>query len=410
MEFLVNFIKSRIQTKFNRSSLMVLITTLTMITSTSIAQTGTTLSETPSIGDINAVKTPSFPYVAEITGDNVNVRSGPGTNYYSCGSLNRGDKVEVVGEQFGWIRIVPPASCFCWVSMQYISVNLDNPAVGTVTGEGVRVYAGSDSVEPIHSTSELVRLSRGYKIKLLGEEKDDYFKISPPSGAYLWISTQYTKPISSVTTETPAATGTSTAGGETSAVTNPDANAVTPPTFSVEALKLKDFYAIQDKIKAERAKPAEQQNYTEIKKAITELVNNKEAGKAARYAEHVLKQVEGIELALAVGKEIQLQNTQLQLVMNGIDKSREARMSKIEDKGKFVVIGQLQPFNTFGPGHYRIVDDTGKTMCYALPADTAVKMDLSKLIGRKVGLVGVIEPNPQIAGSLVQFTEVVELK
>lgn len=409
MEFLVSFIKSGIQTKFNRSSLMVLITALT-ITSISIAQTGPTLSETPSIGDVNAVKTPSFPYVAEITGDNVNVRSGPGTNYYSCSSLNRGDKVEVVSEQFGWSRIVPSASCFCWISMQYISVNLDDPTVGTVTGEGVRVYAGSDSVEPIHSTSELVRLSRGYKIKLLGEEKDDYIKISPPSGAYLWISTQYTKHVSSTAIETLPSASTSTGSGETPAGTTTDANAVTPPTFSVEALKLKDFYAVQDKIKAERAKPTDQQNYTEIKKTLTELVNNKEAGKAARYAEHVLKQVEGIELALAVGKEIQLQNTQLQQVMNGIDKSREARMSKIEDKGKFVVIGQLQPFNTFGPGNYRIVDDTGKTMCYALPADAAMKMDLSKLIGHKVGLVGVIEPNPQIAGSFVRFTEVVELK
>ena len=56
-----------------------------------------------SIGDVNAPGEPaSFPYPAEIIGDDVYVRSGPGTNYYACGKLYRGDKVKVSGSQSGW--------------------------------------------------------------------------------------------------------------------------------------------------------------------------------------------------------------------------------------------------------------------------------------------------------------------
>ncbi len=41
--------------------------------------------------------TQSFPYIAEITGDNLYVRSGPGTNFYHCGKLNKADQVKVMG-------------------------------------------------------------------------------------------------------------------------------------------------------------------------------------------------------------------------------------------------------------------------------------------------------------------------
>lgn len=360
--------------------------------------------------DPNAVGAPSFPYVAEITGNDVYIRCGPGTNYYDCGKLYKGDRVEVVREQFGWSCIVPPAGCFSWISMQYVSVNLDNPTVGVVTGDGVRVYAGSDLVKPIYSTAEQVKLDRGDKVKLLGEEKDDYCKIAPPSGAYLWVSSQYIKPAGPTAAETPPTK-------KPSVISTPDANAVAPTQagVSIEAEKLKDYYALQEKIKTERAKPIDQQNYDSLRKALSEIVSNKDAGRAARYAEFVLRQIDGFELALQVTKEVQLQNTQLQKVLEGIDKARATRLAKTEDLGRFVVIGIFAAFETYGPGHYRILapdpaGGPGKMICYAKPSDQASQMDLSKFINRKVGLVGKLEPHLQTAGALVRFTEVVEIK
>ncbi len=379
-----------------------IITILVCFVPVSFAQEATAFPESPaSANDINTVNIPSFPYLAEITGDNVYIRSGPGTNYYDCGRLNKGDKVEVVSIQYSWSRIVPPAGSFSWISTQYVSIDPNNPAVGVVTGDDVRVYTGSDTVKPLYSTTLQGKLNRGDKVKLLGEEKDNYYKIAPPPFAYLWVSTQYTKPIGPV--------------GEVVTTAKPPVEpnvttTVVATNLSAEAEKLKEYYVLEKQIKEERAKPIDQQNYANIKKALADIANNKEAGKAPRYAEFTIKQIERFELALAVGKEVQLQNAQLKQTKERIEKARATRFVEYQDLGRFAAVGKFQTFETYGPGHYRIIDDSGKTVCYALPSDLASKIDLSKFVGVKVGLVGTIERHQETEGALVRFTEIVEVK
>ena len=348
---------------------------------------------------------PSFPYIAEITGDNVNVRSGRGTNYYSCGKLNKGDRVKVVNHQLGWSCIVPPAGSFSWISTQYIGIDPDNPTVGIVTGDGVRVYAGSDSIRPMQSTTRQRNLNWGDKVELLGEVKDKYHRIAPPAGTYLWVSTQYTKAVGPVGEVPPT-------------VVSPRPAVVKPPVvvrtdISAEAA-LEKYNALEKLIEAERAKPIAQQNYENIKKSLAEIVGSKKAGKAIRYSESALKLVERYEWAFKVEKAVRLQDAELQRILEGIDKARVIKLAEVEDLGRFAAIGQLKTSSIYGPEpelkHYRIIDDSGKTVCYALPTGSASNMDLSKLVGRKVGLVGRIEPHPQTAGALVRFIEAVELR
>jgi hypothetical protein len=78
------------------------------------------------------------------------------------------------------------------------------------------------------------------------------------------------------------------------------------------------------------------------------------------------------------------------------------------------VIGLLKTSNIYGPAaeikRYRITDEKGKIICYAVPTDAAAKMELSGFVGKKVGLVGTIEANPQAQGAVVRFTEVAEVK
>jgi len=361
-----------------------------------------------SVRDANVPGGPgTFPYLAEITGDDVFVRSGAGTNFYACGRLYRGDKVKVVGSQSGWSKIVPPTGSYSWISVRCVGLNLNNPTDGLVTGDGVYVYAGSDDVLPMHSTSEQVSLKRGDKVRLLGEQKDDYYKIAPPTGACLWVSTQYTRPI---------------APAETAVAPTPEGPGQAPPAptgpteGSVEAEKLKEYYALKEKVQAEQAKPMAQQNYADLKKALIEIANNKQAGKAARYAEFTINQIERYELALSVAKEVQQQTEQLQQAKDQIDKTRAAKLSEIKDLGRFAVIGEFQSSLIYGadpgaPGRrYRIVDKSGKIICYAMPAGEVAQKDLSKFVGQKVGLVGTIEPHAPTAGALVKFTEIVELK
>jgi hypothetical protein len=184
------------QSRANFSILVI----LTALASVAFAQETVTAPEKSVImtSDPNAA-VPSFPYIAEMTGDNVHVRSGPGTNYYSCGKLNKGDRVKVVHHEFGWSCIVPPVGSFSWISTQYVRIDPNNPAIGTVTGDNVRVWVGAEGMRPMYSTECRLKLNSGEKVRLLGVIKDKYHKIAPPTGAYRWVSTEFTKPLGRAT-------------------------------------------------------------------------------------------------------------------------------------------------------------------------------------------------------------------
>ncbi|MHC4084833.1 MAG: SH3 domain-containing protein [Planctomycetota bacterium] len=377
-------------------------------------------------GDANKPGSSSFPYTAEVTEDNAPIRCGSGTHFYICGKLKKGDKVKVVSSQFNWSRIVPPPGSFSWISMRYVSIDPDDPTTGIVTAEDIRVYAGSETREPIHSETLQLKLNRGDEVKLIETQTRDYFKIVPPVGAYLWVSTKYTKPFAAPVVKVikkvvvppkvdPNADTKTVPKTVTKIDTKTDTNdikALIPTTISGESENLKAYYTLKKLIKAEQAKPADQQNYTNIKKALTVIADSNDAGKAARYSKLAIKQINGFELAMIITKEVQLQNEELKKSQAGIDQARATRLAQVEALGKYAIIGKFQTSNIFGSGpvkRYRIIDDKGKTVCYASPTGPIAKKDLSKLAGSKVGLIGKIEASPQISGALVRFTEVVQL-
>lgn len=407
MDAHVNPLNNTIRPKFGQNSVIVaVLVVLAASAPAGLAQAVGIMSERDAgPEDANAIGVPSFPHLAEITGSDVNIRSGPGTNYYRCGKLQKGDIVKIVTTDSGWSRIVPPVGCFSWISVQCVSMSLDDRDTGIVTGDGVEVYAGSDYVEPMHSTSLQVTLNRGHRVRLLGEEKGGYYKIVSPTGAYVWVSATYIRPIIPVRETPPVAVD----SNDIDANEPNETTSVVPVEPYVEAEKLKEYYALQKQIKAELAKPIVEQDYADVKKALVEISKNKNAGKAARYAKFVIRQIEDFELALAVAKQIKLQNEQLQKVREKIDKARETKLAEVEDLGRFAVMGQFATFETYGPKHYRILDESGNMVCYALPSGKAAQLDLGKFLKQKVGLVGTIEPHPPTKKALVRFTEIVKL-
>jgi hypothetical protein len=173
---------------------------------------------------------------------------------------------------------------------------------------------------------------------------------------------------------------------------------------------LEGYQAIQKLIEAERKKrPIKEQDYSQIKKDLTEIANDENAGKVAIYAKKVLERVEGLELAISVTDKLKSQNEQLEKSLAGIEKEYTAKLAEVKNMGKYAVTGTLQPFTLYGKGHYRIVDESGKMICYALPSKQARQMNLSSLIGRKVGLKGVIQPHLPTKKAMIRFTEIVPL-
>ena len=390
-----------------RRGLVILSLIVALGVPAAMAQTDVNMASVPAvtIGTPKPAAAPTGTYVGEASGDDVIIRSGAGTNFYKCGKLYKSDRIQVVSTQQGWACIVPPPGCFSWIPMQYVSINLDNPTMGIVTGDNVRIYAGSDFVEPMHSTSEQVKLFRGDTVKLLGEEKDDYYKIAPPQGAYLWVSTEFIQAVQ-------AAPGQSTPGQGEPVVQVPGQGQQAPTGTESELLDV--YYAMVNQMKAERAKPMAEQNYAQLREKLQEILKNQAAGKAARYAEFTLKQIERFELACTINKEIELQKKERATVNTKIDEARQARLAQIEHLGRFAVIGKLADsslsLSADQTRQYRILDESGKTLCYITPAAGAAGQDLSTLVGKKVGLVGEIQPHEPTQRALIKYSEVASLE
>lgn len=356
---------------------------------------------------------PGFPYKAEVTGSSVNVRAGKSTTTYECGKLNEGDVVEVYGEEDGWAKIAPPTGSFSWIAMQYITINVEAPTTGIVTGRNIKVYAGSDYREPMNSNVVQAVVTRGDTVQITGEMKDNYLKIFPPKGSYLWVSTRYLKQIEEPVISSPLVVL------PNPAELPPDINdSIQPEMLEIdpnlpenvlsEAALLKRYYEIQEMIKAEQAKPIAQQDYSKIKKALTEIASRKDTTRAARYADFTLKRVNGYELAISVSKQLTEQDEQLAQIRANIEKARTAAIAQVQDMGKYAVIGTLKPSNVYDGAasvqRFRIQDETGKTICYVKPVGEAINKDLKVFYEKKVGLVGSIKANPESGGVIVEFT------
>jgi len=133
----------------------------------------------------------AFPWEGEVSASNVFVRSGAGSNWYPTSKLNSGDRVLVLGEKFGWYQIAPPQGSFSYVDMSVVD-RRPGAKTGTIKQDKVYVRAGS-ALESRKSSTQVV-LNKGATVTIQGEA-EGFFKIAPPSGATLYISKQYVKPV-----------------------------------------------------------------------------------------------------------------------------------------------------------------------------------------------------------------------
>ncbi|HEX4129076.1 MAG TPA: SH3 domain-containing protein [Pirellulales bacterium] len=143
----------------------------------------------------NLAAAESFPYRAYIASDDVNVRSGPGDNYYPVMKLARGDVVEVYRhDPGGWYAIRPPQGCFSWISGEFLKPGENGTAV--VIGDRVVARVGS-MFSDIRDVIQ-VRLDRGEEVEVLeakrfnaGPAAQTWYKITPPAGEFRWVSGKF---------------------------------------------------------------------------------------------------------------------------------------------------------------------------------------------------------------------------
>jgi len=388
----------------------------------------------PAVGPANTSAEPQqaekvFPNIAEVIGTNVYIRSGAGTAYYFCGKANSPLKLIVVEEKNKWAKIIPPKGSFSWISKKYVEQDGKNPDLGFVTGDNVRIWAGSDHVGPMRSHSLQTRLNRGDQVRLTGQEKDEYYKIIPPPGAHLWISSKHLKYVGPVPkpkpmvlppkpgsepepqTKTLAQPGTVLKPDKKIVEVKkvqPDVGTPVMQMSPVVGPKIAKCHELGKLILAEVKKPSEEQDYSEIKKQLKTIADDPNAGKAKFYAEYYLDQLERYELAIVAEKELKQQQQQLDETREQIKQEYSETVRNIPDSGRFAAIGVIKPSNIYTDQtkqkRFYIEDEFGKIICYAIPVKDAVKTDLDKYVKQKVGLIGDIQSDPDNPVSVVMFS------
>ena len=396
-----------------------------------------------------------YPVIAEATNDNVFVRSGRGPGYYHSGTLSAGDRVTVVEEVGGWAKILPLPTHYSWIHKNYVQLNPDDPSVGTVTGDNVRVWAGSDYIEPIRSFSIQARLNAGEVVELFDPaqpDTGDYYKIKVPSGGYLWVNSaelRYVEPFDPTPEpvdepepmDEPAAVddrpltleerlGVDEATpltpvdepDEVEMVDEPDEPeeivdepepAPEPEKPSKEMRFLRQCYELSDKINQELQKPLEDQDYSEFKEQLIAMLENPEIGRAEVYARHLLDRIERFEVALGVTDTLRRQEQRLEQIRTEIDKAHQSQLHRIPDpQGIALFTGTVRPSFVFtgraGQQRYLLTDENGRIVCYMVPDNPTIAQRLEELTGSRIGIRGDLISDPEALVTTVSVTSIVQ--
>jgi uncharacterized protein YgiM (DUF1202 family) len=394
-----------------------------------------------------------FPQIAEVTGNDVNIRSGPGTSYYRCGKLNAGQKVTVVDILHNtWAKIVPPEGSYSWISKTYVQLNPSNPKVGVLTGDDVRVWAGSDFVEPLHSHSQQVKLYKGDIVELVGppDIDADYYKIKPPADAYLWMSMEHLKLLGPVSAAKPAQPG---AASQTPPAPPAGRAAITPPTLppvspslpaegkeekpaaeektsetaqetakpaesaappaapSVDMLAIQKCAQLKTEIDEQLKKPLPEQSYVSIKEELNKILQTPDIDRAKLYAESLLKQIASYELAIEVHKQMKLQDQMLAETKAKIAAARETqREQAVPAEAKYLFVGVLKPSYIYtgrvGPRRFVILDQNKRILCYLITKDPSQQSKMESLTDKIVGIKGKILDDPKAMIPVILTEEV----
>ena len=122
---------------------------------------------------------------AVVTAAEVEVRSYPGSlPAYVTGKLRRGDRVQVLGTQAGYVQIAPPPGSFSLIAKESVLLNPGAANTATVRVEGAETLVGGSATNDVSIRG--AKLPQGYIVTVLGEVTLTtpqgpvaYYKIAP---------------------------------------------------------------------------------------------------------------------------------------------------------------------------------------------------------------------------------------
>jgi uncharacterized protein YgiM (DUF1202 family) len=373
--------------------------------------------------------------IGEINGDNVEVRSAAGENYYPTMKLTKGQKVTVVGEKFGWLKIVPPDGSFCYVAKAYMDKGAGETA--TANRDNVNVRAGS--VLNTLKTTVVGKLDSGQPAKVLGEI-DEYYKIAPPADAFVYVKKDFVTPIKAIaqvagtpqaqkspdelasangtsangTSGTPGNVSTPAEGAIAGAGSNPGSGSNSPapvaPSTQPSGAEVA-FDKLKSDFEAASSKPIEQQPLAELQTRCEKLIADPalpdSMRRIATFQLQTLKaRVDAKQQFLALRK--QQDQAKQRLASMKAEQQEISQQIKKNQVTVYTAVGLLRTSSLqIGKGLlYRLTDpQTGRTVCYIRSDDQKYGGMLDKFIGVK----GAVATDPQLALKVVTPTDAAEV-
>ena len=388
-----------------------------------------------------------FNFIGEINGNGVSIRSGPSENYYATGKLDKGARVKVVGIKFNWLKIEPPENSFSYVGKAFVDRHGDGKQ-GKVNNTA-NVRAGS-LLNPMKTTIQ-TKLIPGTDVRIVGDE-DEYYKIEPPAGAYLYVSQQFVRPVgpaegfaggqpgvNNLATAPAPAPGTGT-GATANTGDSEAANPSTPAPSDVQATTRRATDAIAGaatgpgtagttqpsapapadaKFEQLETEFAEASQKPVLDQPLTDLLSRYEAATQEDGLPESLKRVADARLAaIKVRQEAREQLAATRMRHEEMRQRNQALLAERQELAErikethvefFTAVGTLRPSSLQqgprGTMLFRLTDpDTGRTLAYLRTADRAL---MAPLLNQFVGVRGELRKDPLLRLNVIQPTETV---
>ncbi len=337
-----------------------------------------------------------------ITGDNVNVRHGPGTEYPIYYRAPMGAEVRVVGRDGQWLEVEFPARGFSWLSSDYVSMIDDDTAI--VTGSQVNVRGG-----PGLQFDELYRVQANHKFKVLDTDVTGrWHRVEPMPDATAWVISDYVRlagPIPGVTPPT------------VDRPVRPTPEPARPPERPIEPERPTPApgYYESKMTEAEEALTAEiekedpaQWELDEITEMFTDLADNADDPIIRTRARARLAQLRGYEALKAHAMDIGRVDEMLAQRLADLERRRQQEIGITERVAPaHLATGRIERFHIRGMGgatHKLLRDDGG--IAWLLRSDV---IDLSDYEDRNCGVRGSVVSVPGVRVPIIEVTGVTPL-
>ena len=332
-----------------------------------------------------SVSAREVPYIAVVTADKVNIRSGPAEVFYPVGQAEADDRVVVRKEQHGWAQIEPTRQCFSYISKRYVKLQgVAGPMVvvepvetAPAVADGAVVAAGEVAADAAVATVEAAGDAESVAVgpafgadgSVAGEsaavhkvmmgvvvgnyvrvragsvkvppshadevqtkltqgavvhvigQRDDYYKIMCPQGSYFWVSQGFLRYVG------PAD------DAQIAELQSQVRYAVTGEQLQTDQIVKqaeKDRQSYQDlarMLAAERDKPLSQQEFGTIRARLDELVAQTQSPSVKASSQSLERQLVRCETAVKLWRVSREQNEHLKLTLAKINGKIETLMA-----------------------------------------------------------------------------------